>query len=370
MLIEVFFICNENFHFLPNFEVNKFYTARLSDENAAKKYGAGILNIPSNYQSGYAKSLLKLSGVKNPRPNLKDLDPVYEATNNRSKMPADLRVKLRLTPPNENVLVYDVEYSINAFGRRKVTNQSQKLNAHRYLLALGDSYTFGQGVTSGMDYPSQLAKKLSDNYFVYNFGKPGFAPNDLLFRFQNGIESLDEITQEEGVAVWYFIEAHLERFICGFYCYHHSFDLYVSAKPKYRMIENELKYVGNLADTMTSIDKFLYYSAQIKTLQFAENLLFADYADVDLRAFVESLKKVKAYLEEKKNLKKFYFLHSHNFHQQNRITQLLNEAGIDVINASDLPIKNLQDMKIPFDGHPSSDYYWLISEVVKKVIEP
>ena len=337
----------------------------MSQKEAELTYGASLFAPPDKYKSGYTKSKMDLAMVQ--------VDPVskfplFEHLKH-GKGASSVKIQTRLSPPYDDVIVYDVEYRLNKYNRRIVENQDLKIKAHDFVLAFGDSFTFGEGVTTGQDYPSQLARKLSPEKVVYNFGKPGYSANDLLFRLQTMKESLDGVKQNEGVAIWYFIDAHLERFFCDFQCYQPHFD-FIQEKPRYELIDNKLVYKGTIAETMTLRQNLLYFLAKSEALKFIGIDQYFDYSDIELRTFVAALKEIKLYLEQKKHLKKFYFFTGQTFRQKERIFQLLKDENIQVIDMSDVNIKKDHHMRIPYDRHPTSDFYWIVSEVLKKYLEP
>lgn len=366
MLVESLFVLNSHLRFFP---VKEYFTTAerplLTRAGAIEKYGSAPFSPPLEFKSSYKRPDIDPPGV---RINHELKNPIFDLLSQR-KASQTARVTLKLMPPNENIIVYDVEYRLDEFVRRRVENQAKKNAATKFVLALGDSHTFGEAVTTGQDYPSQLAKKLSPDYRTYNFGKPGFSVNDFLFRFQTNEESLAGVQETSGIAIWNFISAHLERFSCGFTCYQKNFS-YIRVKPKYILQDNKPVFVGSFEETMDLKQKILYAIAQSETLSYfgiSQHLVFNES---ELRGFVAALKEIRAKIEQFKTLKKFYFVNFDSFNEKSELFRMLEHEGFEIIDLSDLDLRELKNMRIPYDFHPTSDYYWMLSEILSKKIEP
>jgi hypothetical protein len=70
--------------------------------------------------------------------------------------------------------VYSVTYYIDQFGRRE-TPVNAPTSRHRFLLFLGDSNTFGEGVTQHETLPL-WAGEFAPDYYPYNYAFSGWAP--------------------------------------------------------------------------------------------------------------------------------------------------------------------------------------------------
>lgn len=364
LLIEVFFIINSKYKFInpPQPHTNK--AAILSPKAAEDKYGASVFSVPDQYKTIFDE---KLKNLKNAQiDHFNTMAPAYDLFAGKG-VPGSVQVQAYLLPPNENIKIYDVEYKIDKYRRRFVENQKNKKKSTKYLLALGDSRTFGIGVTSGHDYPSQLTKKISSDIKVYNFGTPGFGPNDFLFQLQTDPKLLNEITQNEGLAIWFFTKTHFERFFCDLKCYQKDYDIYINRKPHYELIDNRLVFLGPFSESWTFKRKLLYYLAQSETVKFFDFKF--NYSGKQIQTLVASFKEIKTLLEQKKNLKKIFFLISQEFKEKDQLIQLLKNENIDVVDISDIPFYKMKTY-IPFDGHPASNHNWIISEILKKHIAP
>jgi hypothetical protein len=106
--------------------------------------------------------------------------------------------------------LYDVEYEIDEKGRR-VTPVEAREQRDRFLLVLGDSFSFGEGVQSDETLPACVARR-APRYVPYNYAFHGYGPNQLLAKLETGTLR-DEVREPEGVLVYALIGAHVSRAI-------------------------------------------------------------------------------------------------------------------------------------------------------------
>lgn len=336
----------------------------MTVQEAETKFGPDLYQVPAKYRLNNKSADEKILA---PQINHEQTFPLYELFNENVR-PQAIQIEVRLIPPNENVVAYNVEYKININKRREVENQQTKTKASRFVLSLGDSYTFGEGVTTGEDYPSLLAKKLGPDFMVYNFGKPGYGPNDLLFRLQTNLESIKDINQNDGVVIWYFISAQLERTACGFRCFLSRNNYYISEKPRYELVDNKPVYLGKFNQTMPYWQQFLPIIVKSEALKFGFNNVAAEYNDTEYKTFVAMIKEIKTIVEQTKNLQKFYFVNTESFEHE-PMYEMLKQAGIEVLDFSLVPKPKFEESRIPYDWHPNATYYWFVTEMLKKSLE-
>ncbi|MCG3210787.1 MAG: hypothetical protein FOGNACKC_04418 [Anaerolineae bacterium] len=115
-----------------------------------------------------------------------------------------------------DTLIYDTTYSIDEFGRR-ITPADDSPARDKFLLAFGDSFTFGEGVAATETLPAWLAR-LAPRYRAYNYGFSGYGPQQMLARLQSADLSA-EVPEREGIGLYIFIDAHVERAIGSMYVY-------------------------------------------------------------------------------------------------------------------------------------------------------
>jgi hypothetical protein len=104
--------------------------------------------------------------------------------------------------------VYDVEYSIDAEGRR-VTPQTNVAARTDFLVFFGCSYTFGEGLQDDETLPAQAAADAPGSH-AYNYGFPGYGPHQMLAQLQ-GENLRAQVPEAHGIAVYTFIDHHVRR---------------------------------------------------------------------------------------------------------------------------------------------------------------
>jgi len=116
----------------------------------------------------------------------------------------------------DDQLVYDVIYSIDAYSRR-VTPADQLERRNRFILFFGDSFVFGEGVQDDETLPYHVSD-MAPAYRVYNYGFSGYGPQQMLAKLQSD-DLAREVPESEGLAIYVFIDAHVERAIGSMYVY-------------------------------------------------------------------------------------------------------------------------------------------------------
>lgn len=113
-------------------------------------------------------------------------------------------------------IIYDVTYTIDEYSRR-VSPLQNPGNRPNFLLVFGGSFVFGEGVNDDQTLPSYLGQ-LAPAYQPYNYGVSGFGPQQMLAKLQSD-DLPREVPQSEGIAVYVFIDAHVERAIGSMFIY-------------------------------------------------------------------------------------------------------------------------------------------------------
>lgn len=103
----------------------------------------------------------------------------------------------------------DVTYSLDENGRRITPGVTD--TATRFLLFLGDSFTFGLGVAGDQTLPARVAAQ-APGYRAYNYGVCGYGPaHVLLLLKKEGLRA--QVPERRGLAIYTFIDDHVNRLI-------------------------------------------------------------------------------------------------------------------------------------------------------------
>ncbi|MEM7030598.1 MAG: hypothetical protein AAF629_13605 [Chloroflexota bacterium] len=113
-------------------------------------------------------------------------------------------------------LVYDVVYTIDDSQRRH-TPVDTPTGRDQFALFFGGSFVFGEGVNDDETLPYYFGA-LATDYQPYNYGLSGYGPQQMLAKLQsNELEA--ELAQPNGMIIYTFIDAHVERAIGSMYVY-------------------------------------------------------------------------------------------------------------------------------------------------------
>lgn len=365
-LIELFFQLNDRYEWIPQPPPPPTGEYALSPEEARTKYGVDVRDVPETYRIRLDQSLY---AYRRDEINQNLKNELGEALWTKASSPRNFTVDLRLLPPHENISVYTADYRLDTNGIRVVENQGRKGNPRSFVLALGDSFTFGEGVSSGKDYPSQLAAKLSDDWQVYNFGRPGAGPNDVLAYLQKNGGPPAPVRQEKGVAVWYFIADHIQRSFCNLKCYQGPHYRFIQKKPEYRLHDGRLTNDGPFNAPGKMFWRVLQLLGQSATLQFWGADFPSLQSEEAVRTFTAIFTGIRAELEKELYVRKFYVVMGRPVRGKPLYTAALQQAGFEVLDITEIPFELNDRLYLPVDGHPTSEYYWILSEVLKKRLQ-
>jgi len=107
-------------------------------------------------------------------------------------------------------LIYDVECSIDQYGRR-ITPLAAEGKRDKFILFFGCSFTYGDGVKDDQTLPFYVAERTA-RYMPYNYGFHGRGPFDILAELEN-INFQSEVREKNGILIYVFIDDHVHRAI-------------------------------------------------------------------------------------------------------------------------------------------------------------
>lgn len=114
-------------------------------------------------------------------------------------------------------IIYDVIYTIDDHSRRITPTEGGSRS--KMTLFFGDSFMFGEGVQDNETLPYHVAR-LAEDYQPYNYGFSGYGPQQMLAKLESEA-FLDELNPQavlsETIAIYIFIDAHVERAIGSMY---------------------------------------------------------------------------------------------------------------------------------------------------------
>jgi len=108
--------------------------------------------------------------------------------------------------------VYNVVYSVDKYRRRIVPVENEE-NRDKFIMFIGCSYTFGEGVENNQTFAYEVGKNATE-YTPYNYAMHGAGPFDNLARLE-GIDYENEIKEKNGLLIYMYIDPHVIRTIGG-----------------------------------------------------------------------------------------------------------------------------------------------------------
>ena len=138
------------------------------------------------------------------------IDPEYYQAHSELGWAPKPGIKTRAWKRVAGEPVYDVQYSIDALGRR-VTPGAAAGPRSTFLLFFGDSVTFGEGVQNAETFPHFVAER-APRVRAYNYGFHGYGPQQLLARLETQ-DLRTQVAEPDGSLVYLFIDAHVNRAI-------------------------------------------------------------------------------------------------------------------------------------------------------------
>ena len=164
------------------------YKANMDDHIIVDRNGKKLPLFSVNTLGEYRDSL---TGIK---PNMHGIDR-----------------RVRIFYNGSTKIVFEAEYTINFLGFRNVPFHTNT-PLEPPLIFFGDSFTFGDGVNDSEVYVNLIAEKLKGQRNVYNFGKSGGSPAEMLFFLQNNVLEKAEVKPEPpGQAYYLIINDHRYR---------------------------------------------------------------------------------------------------------------------------------------------------------------
>lgn len=242
--------------------------------------------------------------------------------------------------------VYDAYYHIDHFARRVASNQPNDTLNKKHLLFFGCSFTFGEGLNDSLTIP-YLAGERMRGYQPYNFGYPGYGPQQMLVSLQaaNGMQG---VAHQQGTAIYILMPEHIYRTIGAMYvCTHWG-----SRMPYYQLVGDSVVRHGNFTSGRPL--KALYY----RFMGFTGLAAFTEpppvkQKDIDLTVAVIATAK-KTYLQRYPGSSFYVMMYPSVWYQAigQKLVDQLRAKGIEVLDYRNIfPLDSSH--YIVGDGHPT-----------------
>lgn len=259
--------------------------------------------------------------------------------------------------------IFSLNYTYDESGLLKTPSAHGDNRPKKFVAAVGCSFTFGMGVPTEFNYPSQLAEKISSDYRVFNFGFHGFGFNDLYARTLKFAEVYNPSAIEEGVVLWLFLPEHLDRFFCRMKCLKRGSEWQLQ-KPRVVEKDGQLMVDGQIGDH-TFRNEWLRLLARSNFLAYLNIEIPSEYSPDELRTMAHTYAEIAFHKIKPAAKKRVYLINLFWFAQKEQFFAELKNDNIQVLDYSDIPFRKfVPHLRIPVDGHPTPEFYSLIAQLV------
>ena len=263
---------------------------------------------------------------------------------------------------NQN-FIYNVTYYSDEFGRRITPTDRPEKIRNNFLVLFGCSFTYGHGLEANETIPYYLGKELPD-YYPLNYGIVGSAAN-LTVALLESRDLKKEISQKNGIAIYSYIDNHLERIIGSNYWAYSQ-----PSAPYYKLKDGKAQRNGTFESgrpLQTYIQKKLFESNYRKKFNIGYPFFLTKSDRETVCGVMEQMKIefLKQYPDSK-----FYinFLpgSGRDFPYLSRCLKKRNVSFIDTRNA--LNGYNVP-LSIPIDGHPNANSNRIVTNALIQLLK-
>lgn len=285
----------------------------------------------------------------------------HASTASFRQLPFPLPQKFTLASKSlrDGTLVYDVRYTYDDFTRRvtplgRSKNKQKTLHKNtreEYLLFLGCSFTFGEGLNDNETLP-YFTQLFSAKFRSYNYAMPGGSPGDAYYRLRSVDPS--DLSEGTGRVVYVYMDDHLRRLIGPM----SGVGSWMEKKQRYTLdFKNTIQTTGTFEEDMpwrVKLYKFLLRSNIVRFL----GLDWPPFASKrDWGFFGHVLHAMRLDAELRLRAKSFSVLIYPGSKTAQRLIPILEAHQISYFDYSGWNMTALTNGKpwIPLEGHPTAE---------------
>ena len=376
---EVFFRMNETHHWISEHTRSRILSSvrstqtgvrTISFEELKKKYPGLAQKIPDRFQSenDYPWNE-KFENPRNPRTVYSDnyLQTYYDPSARANKT---YEISRLVDTERGEKIAYKTFMTFDEFGARKVPEKKIDADA-KHVLTIGCSFTVGEGVNFGKDYPGQLSQKIGSHWSVHNFGFNGYGPADFYHSIVNHEDSLKFLKDKDVTVIWLLYPFQFERSFCSLRCLSAPTSSWIYPKPFYKFDEskNEVVYQGDFETTGAfpiSFARFLSNSSILRFFGVDFPLWQSEAASAETAEYIFA--SIKRRLERTMRVSRFVVVNMQSNKESELLGPSLKKHDIQYLDYAGYdPLAAVSERKtIPYDGHPTPEYYWALTELLKQ----
>jgi hypothetical protein len=264
------------------------------------------------------------------------------------KLPCSPYRSLRTLDSGE--VVWDRVYDIEPSCRRRTPGEAEKGPVPRFIVLLGDSTLFGEGLADNETVAAYLGRELRRRR-VYNYAVPGAFPGELLDRAR--LIQRSELTEPRGTVYYFYADYHVLRNMGSFA----TADEWGAQKPYYSEAPDGRILRGRSFAAALPVRTFLL--SRLRRSNIIRYLsLEVTPRDKDWRFELRLLEETRRAAEKFGADRFFVVFPPRRADTAARMIPLLEGAGIRYIDFShwrNLPL-TVGPWKIPKESHPTAEY--------------
>jgi hypothetical protein len=242
--------------------------------------------------------------------------------------------------------VYNVTHTTDEFGRRITPLRPGQ---EKFILFMGDSYTFGWGVEDEEALPYQAAE-LATDYAVYNYGVNAYGTNHLLAKLEQG-NLRQEVHQEKGILVYTFIDGHVNRNIG-------TFKIHSSRGHHMPYYNSNVERQGDLVSGRPFLSVVYGIMGNSQVVKYLD-IDFPEITNEHYRFTSKIISQAQQEFKQQFPESEFYVLLFPKNSQ--KIIPYLQQEKVKYLDYSQLFGENVE-YRIPHDGHPTMRAYKVVAE--------
>jgi hypothetical protein len=254
--------------------------------------------------------------------------------------------------------VFDVEVKIDQLGYRETPNPSPERRT-RYLMNLGCSFTFEEGLAQSDTFSARLARN-APKYHVYNHGKAGAGPFESLEALRN-MKPAEELAETDGIGTYLYMSDHVRRITPSI-----SYDMIYRTVPFFEFDGHEVRRYPTYVDAHPFLAFIYHLLSSSSTLGYYGINVPRGFGFQELRNTAWILRALNdSYVAKMGNDRFYVILYPEG--RQTVLPELLKEAGVKFLNYQPFDIGRYvkgSPVLHPLDSHPSAEAVDLLAREV------
>jgi hypothetical protein len=272
-------------------------------------------------------------------------------------------------PPNAQItakvvrggtLIYQATSTTDAYHRR-LTPIDHLEQRHKFLLFFGCSMTYGLGVNDDETMPFYVAHYAS-HYRPYNYGVSGYGPHHMLAQLQRG-ELTQEIHEHAGIAIYTFIDHHIDRAIGTMRVYNQ----WEQHAPFYTLdAHDRLVRKGDFTSGRQLVSFLYWVLGKSQILQYYNITLPPSLREEHIRLTARIIAEARAVLHQQFPSADFYVLLYPGVRRGPDLIPFLAQAGVKYLDYAHLIDWPQQGLTQADGAHPTAQGHRMVAAQLAK----